>query len=104
MEEFFNKELKDYVKYTENYQVIHRDNSIILLPNQESQLLGLIKADKAFKRKLIQDLNKLLNYNIYLSTHGNDVVINREILSRETILPKEINEIIFTYLDEPELL
>jgi hypothetical protein len=105
---YFNKTLKDKLKYPETFSLT-QDNKIILTPNQESQLLRSIKSNTELKEMLLMELTyqfKKLNPNLidlYLSTHGNDIVINLKSSKELVYIPKELFTLIFSYLDAENL-
>jgi hypothetical protein len=106
---YFNTDLRDTLKYPEKYQIISHNNKIILNPDQEGLLLKYIKSDPKFKESLIKTVASGLSqiygtsYDVYLSSHGNDIVINYSEQSELLYLPKELFEIIFLYATEEDL-
>jgi hypothetical protein len=73
---YFNYTLRDYLKYPETYALTVTSNQITLFTNQTSKLLEIIKSDPNIKETLVSQLTTTLNRSVYLSTHGNDIVIN----------------------------
>jgi hypothetical protein len=108
---YFNVDLRDLLKYPEQFTLnldIHTDR-ITLIPDQTSNLLQIIKSDNIIKENLIvmiiKNLTKMNNNikEVYLSTHGNDIVINI-ILSNELVhVPKELFTLICLYVDPQDL-
>jgi len=102
---YFNKILREYLKYQETFVITLSNNRIILVPSVNSGLLNLIKTDVTLKTNLINQLRVVLNKyypnqitDTYLSSHGSDIVINYSLKpKRVEILFTELYSVIFSY-------
>src|SRR5665647_470724 len=79
-DEYFNRILRDHLKYPETFTLEFTDNRITLNPDQPSNLLNLIKIDPKIKQQLIDLVQSNIKAHniqeVYISTHGNDIVFN----------------------------
>jgi len=77
---YFNKSLRDYLKYPEIFSISVSRDRITLTPNQLSKLLELIYKSNSIKNNIINSLKSGLRdpdlEDAYLSTNGSNIVIN----------------------------
>ena len=81
-EKYFNKSLRDYLKYPEKFSISISQDKVILTPDQPSQLLKLIYNNNTTKDSVLVSLkNGLKDSNlkdVYLTTNGTNITINFE--------------------------
>lgn len=90
----FNLDLRNKHNYPETFTVKpeHSFNygRLILIPDQKSKLLELIKTNPRTKQELLNDIERFLPIrpiDLYFSTHGEDIIINfvlKEMISLDT--------------------
>jgi len=110
---YFNRVLKDHLKYPETFVITFDVNKIILISNVNSRLLDTIKVNPTLKTNLLNSLMSVLNKyyssntveDVYLSTHGHrEININFKLKPpRFEVLFTELYSVIFSYSDSSDV-
>jgi len=109
--EYFNKTLKDALKYPERFEFVLTTGRITLNPNTDSKLLELIKNNLELKGQLLTQITSFLGriYNtvgeVYFSSHGKDILINYTLKRPTELVQLDIGiyGIIASYLDTEDV-
>lgn len=109
-DDYFNKVLRDHLKYPEKYTIERLSDRIILKPNQTSVLLSTLKTDQLTKNQLLNLVTNTIQKelpgtsDIYLSSNGVNIQIRFTTWYNDLYITAiELYVLVATFLDEYDL-